>query len=110
LSYEARQRVISLYETNYSVLDISRRLEAEKVDVTARALYNLVQKYRLKGTIAVGICHAESCLRFNRRDENFMEDNLLVNDELTSTAMKNLLLEKWPDLVVSIKRVRRGLG
>jgi len=37
----------------------------------------------------------------------------VVNDELTSTAMKNLFLEKWPDLVVSIstiKRVRRRLG
>ena len=112
MSYEARRRVISLYKANYSVLDISRRLEAEKVDVTARALYNLVQKYRLKGTIR-DLPRRKMPQILTEEMKKFMEDNLLVNDELTSTAMKNLLLEKWPDLVVSIstiKRVRRRLG
>ena len=42
--------------------------------------------------------------------KRFMEDKLHANDEVTSTMMKDLLLEKWPDLKVSIptiKRVRR---
>ena len=51
MSYEARRRVISLYKANYSVLDISRRLQAGKVDVTSRALYNLVQNYRLNAAL-----------------------------------------------------------
>ena len=33
LSYEARCRVIPLYNSDYSVLEISNRLDAEKVDV-----------------------------------------------------------------------------
>jgi len=36
-----------------------------------------------------------------------------MNDEVTSTVMKRLLLEKWPDLRISIsaiKGVRRNLG
>ena len=45
--------------------------------------------------------------------KRFMEDNLQANDKVTATAMKNLLLENWPDLKVSIptiKQVRRNLG
>jgi len=42
------RRVIALHEAGYLVLDISKRLE---VVVTPRALYNLVNKHRLKGTI-----------------------------------------------------------
>jgi len=37
--------------------------------------------------------------------KRFMEDNLQANDEVTATAMKNLFLEKWPDLKVSIPTI-----
>jgi len=112
LSYEARRRVISLYQSNYSVLEISKRLDVEKVDVTPRALYNLVKKYRLKGTIRDLPRHKMPQI-LTEEMKRFMEDKLRTNDEVTSTMMKDLLLEKWPDLKVSIrtiKRVRRNLG
>ena len=44
---------------------------------------------------------------------HFMEQELRKNDELTSTGIKALLLERWPDLRVSIptiKRVRKEMG
>jgi len=62
------------------VLDISRRLEAEKVDVTARALYNLVQKYCLKGTI-----------------RDFPRQKM---PQILTEEMKNLWKIQWTDLVV----------
>ena len=112
LSYEARRRVISLYQSDYSVLEISKRLDVEKVDVTPRALYNLVKKYCLKGTIRDLPCRKMPQI-LTEEMKRFMEDKLRANDEVTSTMMKDLLLEKWPDLKVSIptiKRVRRNLG
>ena len=51
LSFESRRRVLSLHSSGYSVLSISERLNDEKVDVTPRAFYYLVKKFRLKGTI-----------------------------------------------------------
>jgi len=112
LSFEARRRVISLYSSNYSVSSISQRLEPEKVPVTTRALYNLVKKFRLKGTIMDLPRHKMPQIQTEEM-KRFMEEKLRLNDEITSTAMKSLLLEKWPDLRVSIstiKRVRRNLG
>ena len=95
LSYEARRRVISLYQSNYSVLEISKRLDVEKVDVTPRALYNLVKKYCLKGTIRDLPCRKMPQI-LTEEMKRFMEDKLRANDEVTSTMMKDLLLEKWP--------------
>ena len=51
LSFEARKRVATLYSRGYSVASISERLEHEGVDVSKRALYNLLNKIRLRGTV-----------------------------------------------------------
>ena len=113
LSYEARRRVISLYNSDYLVLEISKRLDAEKVDVSSRALYNLVQKYRLKGTIR-DLPRRKMPKILTEEMKRFMEERLRANDEVTARAMKNLLLEKWLDLekvsIPTIKWVRRNLG
>jgi len=111
LSFEARHRVISLYSSNYSVLSISQRLEAEKVPVTTRALYNLVKKFHLKGTIKDLPC-CKTAQILTEEMKRFMEEKLCLNDEITATTMKNLLLEKWPDLrllIPIIKCVHRNL-
>ena len=45
--------------------------------------------------------------------KRFIEEEYRKNDELTSTAVKALLLQKWPEVQVSIstiKRVRRKMG
>ena len=42
-----------------------------------------------------------------------IEEELKKNDELTSSGIKRLLTERWPDLQVSvptIKRVRKEMG
>jgi len=96
----------------YVILDISKRLEAERVVVTPRALYNLVNKYRLKGTIR-DLPRRKMPQILTDDMKRFMEDNLQANDEVTAAAMKNLLLKKWPDLKVyipTIKRIWRSLG
>lgn len=51
LNIDARARIISLFLRGYSVPSISRRLTEEDVDVSVRAVYHLVEKYRTRGTI-----------------------------------------------------------
>jgi len=81
LSYDARRRVIALHEAGYPVLDISKRLEAERVVVTPRALYNLVNKYHLKGTIR-DLPRLKMPQILTDDMKRFMEDNLKANDEV----------------------------
>ena len=50
LSIEAKRRAVSLYSRGYSVLAIFQRLQQENVDVSKRAIYSLVEKWRVKGS------------------------------------------------------------
>ena len=50
LSFKAR-RVATLYSRGYSVAFISERLEHEGMDVSKHALYNLLNKIQLRGTV-----------------------------------------------------------
>ena len=112
LSIEARRRVISLYCSGYSIKTISQRLDQEGVEVSKRALYNLVKKYSLKGTVK-DLPRRKRCSILTLEMKSFIEQELQKNDELTSTGINALLLRKWPDLEVSnstIKRVRREMG
>ena len=71
-----------------------------------------MQKYHLKGTIR-DLPRRKMPQILTEEMKRFMEERLRANDEVTARAMKNLLLEKWLDLEVSIptiKRVRRNLG
>ena len=112
LSIEARRRVASLYSSGYSIKTISQRLDQEGVEVSKRALYNLVKKYSLKGTVK-DLPRRKRCCILTSEMKSFIEQELQKNDELTSTSINALLLRKWPDLKVSnstIKRARREMG
>ena len=112
LSIDARARIISLFSLGYSVPSISRRLTEENVDVSVRAIYHLVEKYRSKGTIKDLPRRKRSCI-LSQGMRQFIDEEMQKNDELTSTKIKEMFAEKWPDIVVStttIKRERRQLG
>lgn len=112
LSIEARHRVASLYSCGYSVSDISQRLEQERVEVSKQALYRLVKKFRLKGTVK-DLPRRKKSRILTQEMIQYIEEELQRNDELTSTTIKELLLRKWPDVNVSIstvKRTRREMG
>ena len=49
LSISERERVIALHSRGMKVPDIFRRMQLEDVDITLRAVYNLVKKYTTKG-------------------------------------------------------------
>jgi len=51
LSLDARNRVISLYSQGYTVPDIYDRFVEEKVEISIRAIYNLVRKHQTTGSV-----------------------------------------------------------
>jgi len=50
LSISERERVIALHSRGMKVPDIFQRMKLEDVDITMRAVYNLVKNYTTKGT------------------------------------------------------------
>ena len=112
LSIDDRARIVSLFSRGYSVPCISRRLTEENVDVSVCAIYHLVEKYRTKGIIKDLPRRKRSCI-LSKGMRQFIDEELQKNDELTSTKIKEMLAERWPDVVIStttIKRERRQLG
>ena len=112
LSIEARRRVVCLLGLGYSVKSIYQRLQQENVDVTIRALYYLVKKFQVSGSV-LDLPKRKRANILTDEMKRFIEEEYSKNDELTSTGIKALLLQKWPDVQVSIstiKRKRKKLG
>ena len=112
LSIEARRRVVCLLSRGYSVKNIYERLQQENVDVSIRAIYNLVKKFKLRGSVN-DLARRKRPHILTEEMKKFIEEEYKKNDELTLTAIKALLLRKWPEVQVSIstiKRERRRMG
>ena len=106
----SRLTIVSLDSCGFSVPSVVQRLKQEKVAVNKCAVYNLVEKFRLKGVVKDLPRRKKASILMEMKI--FIEE-LTKNDELTSTTTKVSLTQKWPDLRVStstIKRVRRQIG
>ena len=97
--------MITLYSNNFSLSTIHKRLKEEKIPVSLRALYNLVKKHGESGII-VDLPRRRKQRKITEEMMEFIEQEMRKNDELTSTGIKALLLEKWPHLQVSIPTIK----
>ena len=112
LSLESRQGVVTLFLRGHTVSDIRRRLRGENKKVSSQALHNLLQKFREKYTIK-DLPRRRRPRKLTEEMKAAIEEAYRVNDELTSTEIKSLLVARWPDLrvsVVTIKRTRKEMG
>ena len=112
LSYETRERVITLYSRGYSLLEIRRRLREVNCPISVQALYNLLRKFREKGTVE-DLPRRRRARKITEEMRKLIEEELNKNDELTSSSIRTLLSSRWPDLQVSIatiKRTRKEMG
>ena len=112
LDIPTRRRALVLRRLAYSVADITKRLNEENISISQQAIFNLIRKYS----------ETRSLLDLPRRARprklkepmlQFLNEKLTENDEITARQARLLLVEKWPDLQVSIptiKRVRREIG
>ena len=112
MSLDTRRRVILLKDQGFSVSRIITRLKQEQVLVSRQALYDLFKKHQETG------CLADLPKRTRTRkitDEmlTIIDEALSNNDELTAREIRSILMERWPDLEVTlptIKRIRKQIG
>ena len=112
LSLSARRTAIAMCFAGYKIGDIQKRLEDENVCTTTRSLYRLIKKFKDTGRY--------TDLPRRARDKKLspdmlavMEDTLKENDEATASELRGILVQKYPDLDVSVSTIkyqRRALG
>ena len=116
LSLETRKRITILRKQGFSVSEIITRLTQENVFVSRQAIYNLLKKYRESNQISNQIIDLPKRTRRRKVTHEMIsviDEALTDNDELTARELRLILVERWPDLQVTIstiKRIRNQLG
>ena len=75
--------------------------------MSIKSLYLLVAKYKRTGSVADRPRRSRARL-LSREHYNLIDQVLISNDELTTEQIHGLLLQKFPDLKVSISTVKRA--
>ena len=80
--------------------------------ISQQAIFNLLRKYRETGSL-LDLPRRASTRKLTEPMLDILNEALDVNDELTASQARSLLMDRWPDLQVSIptiKRARREIG
>ena len=112
LDLSTRRRVLALRQLGYSHRIIKERLAQEDIIVTTRSLQRLDKKFHDEGTFK-DLPRNKRSKKLSQPMIKFINDKLEEDDELTSTKLRALLMQNWPDLNVSlttVKRYRRKQG
>ena len=112
ISAEARSRVVHLKSQGFKLLDIQNRLSEEGINISLSALYRLIKKYNAYGSVE-NQCQGYVSKILSNEQVEYIHECMKDNDECTGRQLHELLLERWPNLSVSIdtiKRERRALG
>ena len=112
ISVDTRKRVTLLKNKGFSVSKILTRLKQEQISVTCQALYNLLKKHSKSGCV-VDLPKRTRTSKISNKLMAIIDEALSDNDELTAREIQSILIEKWPDLDVtlsSIKRIRTQIG
>ena len=106
LDLDSRRRVLALHQLGYSFSSITERLRQEDIIITSRSLQRLEKKFCDKG-IFKDLPRKKRSKKLSQAMVEFLNDKLEEDDELTSTKLKALLVQNWPDLNVSVDTIRR---
>ena len=112
MSLDTRKRVIILKEQGFSVSKIITRLKQEQIFVTRQALYGLFKKHSETGCV-VDLPKRTRTRKINDEMIAVIDEALSNNDELTAREIRSILVERWPNLNVTlstIKRIRNQIG
>ena len=112
LSLNARRQVITLHNSGFSVAVILKCLREENVLVTWRSLHRLIKKFR-EAMKYMDLDRRKREKKITQEMAIVMNSELEINDEATAMQLRNILIEKYPDLDVSlstVKRQRQQLG
>ena len=97
--------MLALCQLGYSHRIIKERLEQEDINVTTRSLQRLDKNFHDEGTFR-DLPRNKRSKKLSQPMIKFLNDKL-EGDELTSTKLRELLMQNWPDLNVSLTTVKR---
>ena len=109
LSLNARRQVITLHNSGLSVAVILKRLREENVLVKRRSLHRLIKKFRetMKYT---DLDRRKQEKKSTKEMAIVMNSELETNDEATAMQLRNILIEKYPVSLSTVKRQCQQLG
>ena len=106
LALSARRSTVSMFNAGYSMAAIQQRLEEEDITITKRSLYRLIKKFKEKG-VYTDLHRRERDKKLTQELLTMMNNELLENDEATARHFRAMLIEKYPELAVTISTVKR---
>ncbi len=112
LALSARRSAVSMFNAGYTVAAIQQQLKDEDVTVTKRSLYRLLKKFKEKG-VYTDLPRRARDKKLTQEMLTMINNELEENDEATARHLKAMLIEKYPELEVTIstvKRQRQALG
>ena len=112
LALSARRSAVSMFNAGYTVAAIQQQLKDEDVTVTKRSLYRLLKKFKEKG-VYTDLPRRARDKKLTQEMLTMINNELEENDEATARHLKAMLIEKYPELEVTISTVkcqRQALG
>ena len=103
---------MTLIRRGHRVSDVQSRLREENIVVSRQSIYRLIRKFCNHGTV-LDLPRRSCPSKLTPEMLDIIESALQENDELTAQQLKSLLIERYPELSVSIptiKRARKQLG
>ena len=104
MSLATRSKVVSLSKNGYRLSKIQDHLE-KNLHVSKKLLCLLLKKYRSTGSVAD---RRTTTPKKKLTDDHyrFIDDRMAENDELTAANLYALLIERYPELSVSVSTVK----
>ena len=112
LCLNARRKVIVLHSAGFPVAAIKTRLNEEKIFVTRWSLDRLIKKFR-ETKKYTDLHRRKREKKITQEMADVMNNEMERNDEVTAMQVRDILIQKYPGLEVSlstIKRQRQQLG
>ena len=107
LDLRTRERVVLLKKQGYTYREIAQRLKEENITISIKGLYLLITKYRSTNSVVDKPRRSRTKL-LNREHYFFIDNQLSLNDELTTRQLHDLLVQEFPQLCVSSSTVKRA--
>ena len=85
---------------------IITRLKQEQIFVTRQALYGLFKKHSETGCV-VDLPKRTRTRKINNEMIAVIDEALSNNDELTAREIRSILVERWPNLNVTLSTIKR---
>lgn len=106
MSLDTRRRVILLKEQGFPVSTIITRLNQEQICVSRQALYDLFKKHHETGCL-IDLPKRTRTRKITDEMAAIIDEALSNNDELTAREIRSILVERYPDLNVTLSTVKR---